>query len=104
MSNWISCSESLPGDGNFVLVLVKTIRGEDEYGSRHRVMRIIKGLTASQRKLKEIQQGYECSYGNADEHENNKKPYKWIDAGNCSSFGQEVTHWMPLPSPPESEQ
>lgn len=98
MSEWISVEDSLPDEGKFVLVLVKTVRdSEDEYGSRHRVMRIRKGLTAKQRKEVEIAQGYERSYGNNDQHENNLVPYKWQDAGSCNSFGQEVTHWQPLP-------
>ena len=101
MSGWISVENALPEEGLFVLVLVKTVRdSRDEHGSRHRVMRIIKGLTAEQRKAAEIEQGYSRPYGNSDQHENNLVPYRWVDAGACGSFGQEVTHWQPLPEFP----
>ena len=102
MSKWISVEDALPDEGPFVLVLVRTVRdSRDEHGSRHRVMRIRKGLTAEERKAAEVKQGYSRPYGNADQHENNRVPYKWQDAGACNSFGQEVTHWMPLPEPPQ---
>lgn len=102
MSKWIRVEDALPDQGPFVLVLVKTVRdSRDGYGSQHRVMRIYKGLTAEERKAAELKQGYERPYGNSDQHENNKVPYTWQDAGACNSFGQEVTHWMPLPEPPQ---
>lgn len=101
MNQWIRVEDALPEEGPFVLVLVKTVRdSRDGYGSKHRVMRIYKGLTAEERKAAEIKQGYERPYGNSDQHENNLVPYTWQDAGACNSFGQEVTHWMSLPEPP----
>ena len=33
---------------------------------------------------------------------NNKKPYDWKDS-HKTYFGQEVTHWMPLPKPPKGD-
>lgn len=102
MSNWISVEDALPEEGPFFLVLVRTIRdGLDGHGSRHRVMRITKGMIAEQRKAYKVEMGFSRPYGNADQHENNLVPYKWMDAGGCGSFGQEVTHWQPLPDAPQ---
>lgn len=44
------------------------------------------------------------SFEGADEWGNNKVPYCWnAPAGPISWFGQEVSHWMPLPEHPERE-
>jgi len=32
--------------------------------------------------------------------DNNKLPYKWHEFGPGQFFGQEITHWMPLPDAP----
>ena len=38
-----------------------------------------------------------------DEYSNNKRPYRWIVSnGPGSFFGQEVTHWLPIPEKPDS--
>lgn len=101
MSDWIKCSDRLPDEGSYVLVRVLTVRDSiDRDGSRVRVMKIFKGLTSGERKAEELKTGFPRPYGNSDQHENNLVPYKWQDAGACNSFGQEVTHWQPLPAPP----
>lgn len=43
-------------------------------------------------------------YYGADEHGNNRKPYCWIaNGGPMTWFGQEVSHWMPLPERPNDK-
>ena len=32
-----------------------------------------------------------------DEDGNNERPYCWYTFGATSFFGQEITHWMPIP-------
>jgi hypothetical protein len=43
-------------------------------------------------------------YGCADQQGNNLVPYRWYaDGGPMSWFGQEATHWQPLPQSPKEE-
>ena len=43
-------------------------------------------------------------YKACDVHGNNRVPYCWnANGGPMEWFGQNVTHWMPLPEPPKGE-
>lgn len=110
---WISVKDRLPDDEESVLILM---------GNIVEVAYIKKGISEKQRQemkrnpLKDTKE--ECfsftmgyykinrsdSYKPYDEYGNNRVPYKWFaQSGPCSWFGQEVTHWMPLPEPPKEE-
>ena len=111
---WISVKDRLPDDEESVLILM---------GNIVEVAYIKKGISEKQRQemkrnpLKDTKE--ECfsftmgyykinrsdSYKPYDEYGNNRVPYKWFaQSGPCSWFGQEVTHWMPLPEPPKEEK
>lgn len=109
MNGWISVKDKLPEKKQDVLILV---------GSKMFVAQIYKGISKQQRK--EMREGKlenpvkECWGGSgfcptrrsevftsADECWNNKVPYCWeANAGPMRWFGQEVSHWMPLPKLP----
>ena len=89
MNNWISCDNKLPQNNQIVLVKWNNIHccREENYS----VMRFQKGRTTEELK------NATYFYGE-DEWGNNKKPYNWKDPhGPLSLFGQEVSHWMPIP-------
>jgi hypothetical protein len=73
---WISCDEQLPNENEFVLG--REIRANG--GPGYEIVRLIK-----------------------TEHPetNNSKDYVWKTFGAKQFFGQEITHWMPLPALPD---
>ena len=107
---WISVEERLPEEGKYVIVWVGSAQ----------VARIEKGITEEDRqKMKNgevedrIEYGWSQStgfmplkrsnlYKACDVHGNNRVPYCWkANGGPMEWFGQNVTHWMPLPEPPK---
>lgn len=109
MSEWISVKERLPESGEYVLVWCGNVQ----------VARIEKGISMTERKAMQAgvlddpaEPGWCASEGwrshkrsnlfrECDEWGNNLVPYHWYaNGGPMSWFGQDVTHWMPLPEPP----
>lgn len=93
---WISVTERLPEDGQIVLCYWYNIHcaTRDNYTA----MRFRKGRTAEQ--LVSVK-----SYNSSDQWGNNLRPYCWDDPhGPLSLFGQDVSHWMPLPEPPKMDE
>ena len=107
---WISVDERLPEEGKYVIVWVGSVQ----------VARIEKGITEEERqKMKNgevddrIEYGWSQStgciplkrsdlYKACDVHGNNRVPYRWkANGGPMEWFGQNVTHWMPLPEAPK---
>ena len=107
---WIPVTERLPDEGEYVLIWVGNVQ----------VARIEKGISKQERELMKegafpdpIEYGWTYSlrrigrkrsdcYRACDEDGNNKVPYKWYaNGGPMAWFGQEVTHWMPLPKAPD---
>ena len=88
---WISVKDRLPEDGQTVLAYW----GNGHFKEKHiSVLIHRKGRTAEQ--INGI------GISNCDEWGNNKRPYCWDKPiGPGSYFGQDVTHWLPLPEPPE---
>lgn len=90
---WISVEEQLPKDGDIVLVYWYNVHccERDNFS----VMRFRKGRTSEELKQADF-------FRSCDQWGNNKRPYDWSDPhGPLSLFGQDVTHWMPLPDPPK---
>lgn len=109
-AEWISVEDRLPEEGKYVIVWVGSAQ----------VARIEKGITEEERqKMKNgeiedrIEYGWSQStgfmplkrsdlYKSCDVFGNNLVPYCWkANGGPMEWFGQNVTHWMPLPEPPK---
>lgn len=112
VQEWIPVTERLPEENEYVLIWC----GECQ------IARIEKGISEEQRKAMKdgeiddqveigwnISDGYfqlkrSDSYRACDEGFNNKVPYCWsVNGGMVKLFGQNVTHWMPLPEPPKED-
>lgn len=91
---WISCEDHLPKPNQDVIVYVPKSQMQD-----YSICTFLKGISLEERKE---MNGNERArtIKDADESGNNKKPYCWKRRGPGTYFGQEVTHWMPLPSKP----
>ena len=107
---WISVDERLPEENVYVLIAV---------GNSIQVARIIKGISEEKReKMKngELPDPEESCfaadkiitlrrsqlYRSGDVWGNNLVPYYWkANGGPMEWFGQNITHWMPLPEPPK---
>jgi hypothetical protein len=90
---WIPCDVVLPENGQKVIV----------YGpsSQMRIAQFEKGISLAERNALPNDSERAKKWSGADEHNNNKKPYRWnIHPG--SYFGQDVTHWLPIPAKPGS--
>lgn len=111
VQGWVPVTERLPEEKEYVLIWC----GECQ------VARIEKGITEEQREAMKrgelddpcvtgwtLSSGYftlkrSQSYEACDQQGNNKVPYCWYSNGPMQWFGQEVTHWMPLPQPPKGD-
>jgi hypothetical protein len=96
MSEWIPTkSRNLPQDGDVVLIKTNctNVRGRRNQLLQYHVATFCLGRSTS-----EVESSGVIRF--ADEHGNNLRPYRWSGDGPCAWFGQEVTHWMPLPEPP----
>jgi hypothetical protein len=92
---WISVEDSLPPSGKKVLIYLK-----DNNVSMASIRR---GISKIEREsLKESDPTRYRTYSFADEHDNNKVPYRWRGEGPMDYFGQEVLYWMPIPNKPEN--
>jgi hypothetical protein len=95
---WITCEEQLPENDQKVII----------YAPKSQMPKInictfVKGISKKEREeLKLSGDERHLSYYGADEYANNRKPYNWKAQGPGSYFGQEVTHWMPIPDSPDS--
>ena len=107
---WISVEERLPEENVYVLIAV---------GNSIQVARIIKGISEEKReKMKngELPDPEESCfaadkiitlrrsqlYRSGDVWGNNLVPYYWkANGGPMEWFGQNITHWMPLPEAPK---
>lgn len=107
---WISVEERLPEENVYVLIAVE---------NSIQVARIIKGISEEKReKMKngELPDSEETCfaadkiitlrrsqlYRSGDVWGNNLVPYYWkANGGPMEWFGQNITHWMPLPEPPK---
>lgn len=110
---WISVEERLPDDGENVLIWVGKVESA----------RIAKGISEEEReKMKngELEDPIEYvwsyfddiktykrsqGYRGCDVFGNNLVPYCWTaTSGPMNWFGQDVTHWMPLPEAPKGDE
>jgi hypothetical protein len=113
MMGWISVEDKLPKPDQMVLIYAGNYRQSQKYD----VVKFEKGI--SQEERQQMKDGLLADegvnvYSNghqvvakrssmftaSDEEGNNTKPYSWSNLP-MRYFGQDVTHWMPLPSPPK---
>lgn len=112
VERWISVKERLPEDGETVLIycggvhtakirkgISKSERTQMENGKLENPIEI--GYTFSDGECVEIKTPRSKCYRACDEDGNNRVPYCWYGDGPMKWFGQEITHWMPFPEPPQ---
>jgi hypothetical protein len=100
---WISCDEQLPENRQLVIIYAPK-----SHMSKINICRFEMGISAKEREELRLSGDENLvargrAYSGADEHANNRKPYKWDVQGPGSYFGQDVTHWMPIPDSPDSD-
>jgi hypothetical protein len=103
---WISCDEQLPENRQLVIIYAPKA-----HMSKINICRFERGISAKEREELRLSGDENLvargrAYSGADEHANNRKPYKWDVQGkrvHGSYFGQDVTHWMPIPDSPDSD-
>ena len=96
---WISCDEQLPENNQKVIIY-----SPKSQMPKINICRFEKGISAKEREeLKLTGDERWRTFSGADEHANNRKPYKWDVQGPGHYFGQDVTHWMPIPDSPDSD-
>lgn len=103
-SGWISTAERLPEEGKYVLAIHNRGTWHDSTDQEHVnfvIVKLIKGLSKSQREFLPDYDLRKRLYKAEDEEGNNLKPYNWTEFGPNNFFGQDITHWMPLPEAPE---
>ena len=87
--NWISVNDRLPNDGDEVLIYT---------GYKYDIVSFNKGISLNEREKDSSHRSKLIKP--EDEYGNNKRPYNWTNSP-VQYFGQEITHWMPLPESPK---
>lgn len=109
---WIDVNDRLPDEGEYVLVyagnyiqkvkydIARISLGISMYDRQRMIDGIIPNPTTPCGDFIVIPLERSSIITGSDEHGNNLKPYDWHTFGPMKYFGQDVTHWMPLPAPP----
>lgn len=97
--DWISVQDRLPMNGQRVLVYDG---GATQWNPTVSAAVFVKGRTHEEIMVEYRDTG-RLWYTFGDEEGNNKKPYGWRGDAHMQWFGQQVTHWMPLPKPPKED-
>ncbi len=104
-TQWISVKDRLPEGGKYVLC--RHTRGtwrdsQDQENVNCVVLKFVRGISIAEReKMAWDSSDRKRIYKSEDEHGNNQRPYNWQEFGPDSFFGQDISHWMPLPEPPK---
>lgn len=114
----ISVKDRLPEENQYVLAHVTLTNWgdkDDPTGNRYwKVVKFTRGISMMEREQMKIDspeipeshpsipnmlvyRSRAYSFHNADEHGNNKVPYKWDEFGPGGYFGQDVDYWCELP-------
>jgi hypothetical protein len=120
---WISTKDYLPEEGKYVFAKhnIGTWRDStDQENVNCVVVKLVRGISMAERKLMEdgklpsekvggihfdgsFDKPIHSStdrwrvYRSEDEQGNNLTPYEWKTFGATSFFGQDISHWMPIP-------
>ena len=92
---WIPCDVALPQNGQKVIVYAPKSQMKT-----FNIVEFERGISSAERSALPKDSKRAITFSGADEHNNNKKPYRW-NAHPGSYFGQDVTHWLPIPKNPE---
>lgn len=87
---WISVKDSLPDNKEYVFAYA----GNYIQSMKYTVVQFCEGNTPEECERVNLYRG-------CDQHGNNLVPYNWEEFGPMSFFGQDITHWSPLPKAPE---
>lgn len=103
---WIDVNDRLPEFGKYVLARHNRgtwVDGSDQENVNCVVVKLVKGVSIEERaKMKaEGNQNWRRESGFDEGVGNNQKPYGWQEFGPDSFFGQQITHWTPIPKAPE---
>lgn len=91
---WISVSNKLPRDKEWVLIWDKNCHVSYD-GSQETIVHIYTArFYQGEHRPNGAWRSCDTGFGN------NEFPWNW-ESGARSWFSQDITHWMPLPSPPE---
>jgi len=102
-NQWIHVKDRLPKNGQTVIIFSQKIN----------VARFVRGISKEERREMKLGQIGDQVLGESsilrsnlyypdDEDGNNKVPYHWVaPEGPMKWFGQEVSHWCPLPRSPK---
>lgn len=97
---WISVEERLPENGQQVLIYDGNAT---QWKASVHSARFVKGRTHDEIMVEYRDTG-RLWHTFGDEEGNNKKPYAWRGDAHMQWFGQQVTHWMPPPEPPQIKE
>ncbi len=89
MNEWISVKERLPKHQQIILVFAKTNRGADGYG----VATFVDSVKMNE-ELRKTPYSNECV-------DVKKHPFYFVSQEIKQHTFNNVSHWMPLPEPPE---
>lgn len=93
---WINVNNELPPNNNYVLIHLNKCNWHDNDDPNnlryYKIAKFVRGITKEYRQKNNI-----AIIRGEDEDGNNLKPYRWIEFGPGSYFGQEVDFWMQIP-------
>ena len=94
---WIPLSELTPEHKQLIIVYAP-----NSQMNKVNICQFLKGISKEERQeMSGSERARTIQFG--DEDGNNKRPYAFkVHMGPGQYFGQEVTHWMPLPAKPNS--
>lgn len=97
---WISCKDKLPEEGKYVIGYYtggNHIDRSDPIKVNYKIVSIRKGISREEREKLNPDDRRRITYESGDQDGNNRVPYHWETFGPASYFGQEISHWHPLP-------
>lgn len=91
MNSWISVADQLPEDGARVLVHIPT---NEVY---------LPGKTGETERVTVIVMKFHHNFFSEEKAvAKSTQRHFWVGEGQSNHFFEDVTHWMPMPSPPDA--
>lgn len=90
MHDWIAVAEQLPDDGARVLVFIPD---NEVY---------LPGKTGEKARIRVIVMKFQKDFFSPEKAaEKNTARHFWVGEGQSNHFFEDITHWRPMPDPPE---